>query len=61
MCIFFEYEHLKRFVWKDDNIFVYEWQTGNQGTFFEMVVIGGFCMCTKAEIRQFLHFMIEPV
>ena len=21
MCIFFEYEHLKSFVWKDDNIF----------------------------------------
>ena len=32
MC-FLEYEHLKRFVWKDDNIFVFKRKIGNQAHF----------------------------
>ena len=33
MCIFSEYGHLKRFVWKDNNIFAYNWKIWNVAHF----------------------------
>ena len=43
----FEYEHLKRFVWKDDDIRIEEdWESG---TFSELTVMGAICRCAMAK------------
>ena len=33
LCVFFDYDYLKRFVWKDDNIFAYKQKIENWAHF----------------------------
>ena len=52
---FFEYEHLKRFVLKDDHIYAHK---RNIWDLAKLAVIGAFCRCVIAEkrIRQHIFF-----
>ena len=52
---FLEYEHFKRFVWKEDNIFAYKLEDWQSGKFSKLAVIGAFCRCAMAEKRISLH------
>ena len=63
---FVEYEHLKRFAWKDANIFANKMKIGNWSFFSEMAVIGAFSRCAIAEkvsvnIYFYRHFLIPII